>query len=130
MPFSRLHVPESLSVETCRSINACLHASLVETCGVHPDDDFCLVSRYAPDDMMFHPAFLGRRDPRSSILIEITLLRGRDEHQKEALYADVRRRLDGIGFDAANAIIFLTENRAIDWSFSAAGSVKTVLGLP
>lgn len=80
--------------------------------------------------MMFHPAFLGQRDPKSTIVIEITLLGGRNDAQKEALYKDVRRRLNEIGFDPANSIIFLTENRPIDWSFSAAGSVKSVLGLP
>ncbi len=107
----------------------CLHASLVATCGVNPDDDFCLVLRYAPGDMICHPTFLGQRDPDSTIVIEITLLAGRNDDQKEALYKDIRRRLDGIGFNSSNSIIFLTENKPIDWSFSEAGSVKSVLGL-
>lgn len=129
MPFNRLHVPASLSAATCRKINDCLHQSLVATCGVNPDDDFCLVSRYAPEDMMCHPTFLGRREPQGTIFIEITLLTGRSDTQKEDLYRDVRERLDGIGFSPANSIIFLTENGPIDWSFSADGSVKKVLGL-
>ena len=129
MPFNRLHVPQGLAIETCRAINACLHASLVATCGVNPDDDFCLISRYAASDMICHPTFLGERDPRSTIFIEVTLLAGRSDSQKEALYKDVRSRLAGIGFDPANSIIFLTENRPIDWSFSEAGSVRSVLGL-
>jgi hypothetical protein len=44
MPFNRLHVPQTLSPDICRAINACLHASLVATCGVSRDDDFCLIS--------------------------------------------------------------------------------------
>jgi hypothetical protein len=79
--------------------------------------------------MICHPTFLGERDPNATIVIEITLLAGRSEDQKEALYKDVRRRLREIGFDPANSIIFLTENRPIDWSFSEAGSVKAALGL-
>jgi hypothetical protein len=79
--------------------------------------------------MICHPTFLGERDPRSTIFIEVTLLAGRSDSQKEALYKDVRSRLAGIGFDPANSIIFLTENRPIDWSFSEAGSVRSVLGL-
>jgi hypothetical protein len=129
MPFNRLHVPHALTSETCQEINACLHASLVATCGVNPDDDFCLVSRYARGDMICHPTFMGQRDPNSTIVIEITLLAGRSDAQKEALYKDVRRRLAEIGFNQANSIIFLTENKPIDWSFSEAGSVKSVLGL-
>jgi hypothetical protein len=79
--------------------------------------------------MICHPTFLGQRDPDSTIVIEITLLAGRNDDQKEALYKDIRRRLDGIGFNSSNSIIFLTENKPIDWSFSEAGSVKSVLGL-
>jgi len=129
MPFNRLHVPQALATETCQAINACLHASLVATCGVNPDDDFCLISRYPPGEMICHPTFLGRRDPSSTIIIEITLLAGRSDVQKEALYEDLRSRLAEIGFDPANSIVFLTENKPIDWSFSEAGSVKSVLGL-
>lgn len=129
MPFNKLHVPAALPVETCHAINDQLHASLVETCGVNPDDFFCLVDRYAPDDMIFHPTFLGDRDPSATIVIEIALLAGRSDDQKEALYKDVRRRLGQIGFTPDNSIMFLIENNPIDWSFSEAGSVKKVLGL-
>lgn len=129
MPFNRLHVPYDLSVDMCQAINACLHESLVKTCGSDPQDDFCLVHRYNTHDMMYHPKFLGERDPKATIVVEITLLGGRNDAQKEALYKEFRHRLDEIGFNSANSIIFLTENRPIDWSFSPAGSVKSVLGL-
>lgn len=129
MPFNTLHVPEHLPAQTCQAIKAVLHTCLVHTCGVNPDDDFCLVSRYADQDMMLHPTFLGSRDPSNTIVIEIVLLGGRTDEQKEALYASVRQGLAGIGFAPGNAIIFLVENRAIDWSFGEAGSVKKALGL-
>ena len=129
MPFNKLHVPAALPVDTCHAINDLLHASLVETCAVNPDDFFCLVERHGPDDMIFHPTFLGERDPSATIVIEIALLGGRTDDQKEALYKDVRRRLDGLGFDARNSIMFLIENNPIDWSFSPVGSVKSVLDL-
>lgn len=129
MPFNKLHVPENLAAETCKAINEELHQSLVEMCGVNPDDHFCLVARYRPEDMMLHPTFLGERDPKATIVIEIALLGGRSDAQKEALYKDIRKRLDKIGFDARNSIVFLLENSPADWSFSPAGSVKSVLGL-
>ncbi len=128
MPFNKIHVPSDLPVATCHAINKLLHDSLVETCGVNPDDFFCLVSRYPADDMIFHPTFLGDRDPTSTIVIEITLLAGRTDEKKEGLFRDVRERLGGIGFEPANSIMFLIENNPIDWSFSPAGSVKSVLG--
>jgi Tautomerase enzyme len=129
MPFNKIHVPHSLKTETCQAINNLLHDSLVETCDVNPDDYFCLISRYAADDMIFHPTFLGKRDPHATIVIEIALLSGRSDEKKEALYRDIRRRLRDIGFDPKNSIVYLIENRPIDWSFSEAGSVKSVLGL-
>lgn len=129
MPFNKLHVPQNLPAETCHAINDLLHDSLVETCGVNPDDYFCLVSRYAAEDMILHPTFLGNRDPASTVVIEIALLAGRSDEEKEALFKDVRHRLRGIDFNPDNSIIFLIENNPIDWSFSGAGSVKSVLGL-
>lgn len=129
MPFNKLHVPRHLSAETCRAISDLLHDSLVETCGVNPEDDFCLVCRHAPEDMILHPTFLGERNPGATVIMEVALLAGRSDEQKEALFKDVRARLRGICFDPANSILFLIENRPIDWSFSEAGSVKSVLGL-
>lgn len=129
MPLSKIHVPQLLPTETCRLIAEELHISLVNTCGVKPDDNFCLISRYSQQDMIVHPTFLGNRDPDSCIVVEITLLSGRTDEQKESLYSDFRNRLKIIGFDPNNSIVFLVENNAIDWSFSEAGSVKSVLGL-
>lgn len=79
--------------------------------------------------MILHPSFLGKRDPASTIIIEIALLAGRSDEQKEALFKDIRHRLRGIDFNPDNSIIFLMENNPIDWSFSSAGSVKSVLKL-
>ncbi|WP_282610420.1 tautomerase family protein [Pelagibius sp. Alg239-R121] len=129
MPFTKIHVPHSLEPATCRLISEMIHTSLVDTCAVNQDDNFCLISRYAAEDMLIHPTFLGNRDPSCTIIVEITLLAGRSDDQKEALYKDFRKRLEEIGFQPNNSIMFLTENNAVDWSFSNVGSVKTALGV-
>ncbi|WP_298819042.1 tautomerase family protein [uncultured Roseibium sp.] len=129
MPMNKIHVPQSLPTATCHRINQLLHDSLVETCAVNPDDFFCLVTRYPPQDIILHPSFLGVRDPAHTIIIEIALLSGRSDDQKEALYRDVRKRLGQTGLKPDNSIIYLLENQPIDWSFSSAGSVKSVLRL-
>ena len=92
-----------------------------------PEDDFCLINRYSPEDRIINPVCLGNRDPAATVVIEIALLSGRTEEQKEALYAAVRRRMPGIGLKPENAIIYLLENSALDWSFSEVGSVKRAL---
>ena len=129
MPFNKLHVPQDLPVETCHAINDLLHNCLVETCGVNPEDNFCVISRYPMEDVILHPTYMGKRDPASTIIIEITLLEERTDEQKEALFISVRKKLGGINFDPANSIMFLVENKPIDWSFSQAGSVKSVLNM-
>lgn len=129
MPLSKIHVPDALPTALCREIGQRLHVSLVETCAVHADDNFCLISRYAADDKIIHPTFLGKRDATATIVIEITLLTGRSDTQKEALHMDFRRQLREIGLASEDTILFLVENSAIDWSFSDAGSVKAVLGV-
>lgn len=129
MPFNKLHVPADLAPETCHAINEALHQSLVETCGVHAEDHFCLIARYQAQDMLLHPTYLGDRDPNATIVIEIALLAGRTHAQKEALFKDIRARLEAIGFEARNSIVFLLENGPTDWSFSPVGSVKTALAL-
>lgn len=129
MPFNKLHVPQDLPAAMCHAINNMLHDSLVATCNVNPNDFFCLVCRYPTSDMIFHPMYLGDRDPTGTIVIEIALLAGRSDSQKEALFTAVRTGLDHLGFEPSNSIMFLLENNPIDWSFSPAGSVKSVLGL-
>lgn len=129
MPLSKIHMPETLSEETGRSIGEQLHLSLVETGGVNPDDDFCLISRYGKREMIVHPTFLGERDASATIFVEIAWLRGRTESQKEELFRDFRDRLSEIGLEPNNSIMFLIENEPIDWSFSDAGSIKSVLRL-
>jgi hypothetical protein len=66
-------------------------------------------------------------DPTAYDAFRVRLSAGRNS----ATYrkTDVRRRLNGIDINPANSIIFLTENKPVDWSFSEARSVKSVLGL-
>lgn len=129
MPFKTLHVPQSLSTEMCHRINDVLHDALVETCGVKQDDYFCIINRYAPDDMILHPTFMGTRDPAATIVVEIALLAGRTEAQKDAFFASTNAGFEKIGFPPENAILFLQENDAVNCAFSPEGSVKKVLGL-
>ena len=79
--------------------------------------------------MIFHPTFLGDRDPAATIVVEIVLLAGRTDAQKEKLYKSFRQGLRELGLKPNNSIMYLVENSPTDWTFSDAGSVKSVLGL-
>lgn len=125
MPLSKIHVPARISEGLRRALAEQLHASLVETCEVHEDDDFSLITAYSDGEMILHPSFMGDRDVHSTIIVEITLLAGRTETQKEALYQNFRVGLANLGLSPENAIIYLLENGPVDWSFSTIGSIKT-----
>lgn len=127
MPLCKLHLPQAIDADTATRIADALHESLVETCGVNPDDHFYLIQRYGAGDAHAHPTFLGSRDPSATFIAEITLLGGRTESQKETLYTDFRRRVAAIGLDPRNSVVFLVENGPVDWSFGPEGSVKKVL---
>jgi len=50
LPFNKLHVPKDLSADTCHAFNNLLHENLVDTCGVNPEDYFCVIQRYAQEE--------------------------------------------------------------------------------
>jgi len=129
MPFAKINLPLEYDAQFGQSIAEELHLSLVKACGVHPDDNFCLISRSKDSERTIHPSFMGRRDPKKTVVIEITLLSGRADDQKEALYFDCRKRLEKLGVNGSDVIVYLVENRAIDWSFGPEGSVQKVRSL-
>lgn len=128
MPFTKINLSLVYDVQLGQNIAEELHLSLVNTCSVHPDDNFCLISRSENSERIIHPSFMGRRDPTKTVVVEITLLSGRKDSQKEALYTDCRERLEKLGINSSDVIVYLVENSAIDWSFGAEGSVQKVRG--
>jgi len=117
MPLVKLNLPQNVSTDAALALRECVHDCLVETCNVAPKDNFCLTTHYQTADMQIEPDYLGQRDPNLTVVIEIILLAGRSGEQKETLYRTIRERMTTIGFNAENAIIFLIQNNAIDWSF-------------
>lgn len=124
MPLSKIKLPSKLDAGLRHEIAEHLHASLVNTCDVAPDDNFCLITRHDDDKRIIHPSLLGRSDPMKTIVMEIMLLAGRTDGQKEELYRDIRRRLEGIGIRAGNVFVYLVENSSTNWSFGLEGFVK------
>lgn len=129
MPFSKINLPSDFDAQFGQKIAQELHLSMVNTCGVDPDDNFCVISRSDASDHIIHPSFMGQRDPKRTIVMEITLLSGRTDSQKEALYSDCRNRLERLGINGSDVIVYLVENSAVDWSFGPVGSVQKVRSL-
>jgi hypothetical protein len=116
MPLARLSVPAHLAPASIRALADAAHDSLVETCGVPPNDRFQFVSTYAPEMMIIDPTFPDvARTPDASI-IEILFLEGRTIDQKQNLFRRIADRAVRAGFSGDDVMIVLTENAPVDWS--------------
>ena len=116
MPLTHLSVPAHLSPAQIRALADAVHDSLVETCGVAPNNRFQLVSTYTSQMMFIDPTYGDvNRTPDGSI-IEILLLEGRTAEQKKNLFRRIAERAAGAGFSGDDVMIALTENALANWS--------------
>ena len=115
MPFVRISVPASVPEVTCRAIADGVHRALVDTIGIPEGDRFQLVARYLAADGFFDPGYLGIAR-QNVVAVEITLVRGRSDERKRALYRRITDELTAAGIRSQDVFITLTENGAADWS--------------
>lgn len=115
MPFVRISVPASTPEAVSRAIPRAVHRALVDAIGIPEGDRFQLVTRYPAADGFFDPDYLGiaRQDV---VAIEITLVRGRSDERKRALYRRITDELAAAGIRSQDVFITLTENGRADWS--------------
>ncbi|MBO0768995.1 MAG: tautomerase family protein [Solirubrobacterales bacterium] len=115
MPFVRISAPATSSVEQRRAIAAGVHRALVDALGIPAGDRFQLISSYRPDEGVFDPDYLdvARQDV---VVVEITLVRGRTDEQKRALYGRIKAELVAAGVRSEDVFVTLTENDRADWS--------------
>lgn len=115
MPFVRISVPASVPEATCRAIPEAVHRALVAAIGIPEGDRFQLVTRYPDTDGFFDPHYLGIAR-QHVVAVEITLVRGRSEERKRALYRRMADELTAAGVRGQDVFITLTENGPADWS--------------
>ena len=124
MPLSRISVPQHLALSQVRALAAAVQTGLVDTCKVPSDDCFQLINRFAADDMMLNPTFGGMARTNDASIVEITLLQGRSDDQKRALYRCVTDLAVVAGFKADDIMMALTENATIDWTLGRGQSFE------
>ncbi|BCJ34156.1 hypothetical protein Athai_16590 [Actinocatenispora thailandica] len=115
MPLVRISAPTTGSADTRRAIADGVHRALVDAIGIPDGDRFQLVTSYRPDEGIFDPHYLGIAR-RHVVAVEITLVRGRSDEQKRALYRRITEELVGVGVRSQDVLVTLTENDRADWS--------------
>ena len=124
MPLTKISVPQYLAASRVRALADAVQTGLVSTCNVPSDDCFQLINRFAADDMVLNPTFGGMARTNDASVVEITLLQGRSDDQKRALYRCVTDLAVVAGFKADDIMMALTENAAIDWTLGQGQSFQ------
>lgn len=107
-------------------IAGAIHDAIVAVYGIPDRDRFQVITARPGATIVAEDAGLGfeRTDP---VVIQIFTQRGRSEHTKQALYAEIARRLSDVGVAGEDVFIGYVENGPQDWSFGF-GKAQYVTG--
>ncbi|KJL24307.1 hypothetical protein RL72_01798 [Microbacterium azadirachtae] len=114
MPLVRIDHTESRT--NSAEIAAAIHDAIVAVYGIPERDRFQVVTTRPATTIIAEDAGLGfeRTDP---VIIQIFTQRGRATVTKQQLYAEIARRLEGVGVAGEDVFIGYVENGPQDWSF-------------
>lgn len=118
MPLVRIDTTRRLDPEKRQAIGAAVHAAMVDTLKVPPEDRFQVITAHEDAGVIVAPSYLGISHGDDVVLVQITLNAGRTVDQKRAFY---RRVADDVhartGVRREDVIISLVEVAKENWSF-------------
>jgi 4-oxalocrotonate tautomerase len=118
MPFVRIDLSTELSEQAVVHVSNAVHDSMVKTFNVPPLDRFQAISRYAPNELVYAPEYLGIRHTAPVVMVQITCNEGRTVEMKKLLFAAIASSIAAGGvIAAADVIIHLVEIKKENWSF-------------
>ncbi len=116
MPFVRITLSTDRSQPVRDAIGEGVHSALINAIGIPKGDRFQVVDAQPSSALHFDPDYLDvdRRDP---VLVEITLVKGRNQDKKRAIYQTVAANLADAGVRPEDVMVILHETSREDWSF-------------
>ena len=93
MPVVRISLIDR-TVDEARAIGTCVYTAMRETIGIPEGDNFQILNRYTPDEVVYDPTYYGIERTNGFMIIEITLARGRDNQVKQSLFARITELLE------------------------------------
>jgi len=118
MPLVRISLLKGKSPEHLRAVADGVHAALVETYVVPPDDRFQLIDQYEPGTFVYDPDYLGIHRTDDLVMVQIVAAATRDTATKQALYKAIVERLTrDPGLRPEDVMIAIIPNQREDWSF-------------
>jgi 4-oxalocrotonate tautomerase len=119
MPLVRIDLSKDASTDLIRTVGDVVYGAMVEIANVPRNDKFQIVTRHAPEDLVY-PAdgFLGNTYAPGIIFIQVTWVAGRSADVKKRFYQKVA---DGLHARAKvrkdDVFISLVDSKREDWSF-------------
>ena len=118
MPLARISVGQDISSEYLQRISDAVHESMVTAFGVPTKDRFQVLTRHAPNELVFPPEYLDIPHIGPVVFIQITCNEGRTVDMKKALFARLASSIEAGGaIKAADVIVSLVEVKKENWSF-------------
>ena len=118
MPLVKVSMLKGRPLEEKDAISASIQAALVAELGVPNDDFYQLFSELDADDFRHTNAYLGLEYTDRLLVIEITIVQGRDDETKKALLAKIDENLVAAGVARSDDVfIMITEIGAANLSF-------------
>ena len=116
MPFVRITLSADRSQPMRDAIAEGVHNALISSINIPKGDRFQVIDAQPDTALHFNPEYLDvdRRDP---VLVEVTLVKGRNQDKKQALYQAVAANLAEVGVRPQDVMVILHETSMQDWSF-------------
>ena len=119
MPLARIDLSKDAPPERVRVVNEAIYHAMVEVANVPVHDKFQVVTRHAPDEIIYpEEGYLGLNYTRDLIIIQVTWVSGRSVDVKKKFF---RRIADEIHEKAhvrkEDIWISLVDTNREDWSF-------------
>jgi phenylpyruvate tautomerase PptA (4-oxalocrotonate tautomerase family) len=97
MPLIKVHLRQGRSQQDKDAMAAGIQSALVEVLGIPDADRYQLFTEYGEQDFRHTEAYLGLSYSPRLVMIEITIVEGRDDELKKALLAAVSQNLVSVG---------------------------------
>jgi phenylpyruvate tautomerase PptA (4-oxalocrotonate tautomerase family) len=127
VPIVRIDLSDRREPAQRRAISDAVHRAFVAAVGIPEGDRFHVLTTHPGDELIADPDYLGvtREDV---VYIQITLVRGRPDALKQALYREIVQQLEQVGVRPDDVAIVLTENAPADYSWGRGEAQLLALG--
>jgi phenylpyruvate tautomerase PptA (4-oxalocrotonate tautomerase family) len=119
MPLVRIDLSKDASTDLIRTVGDVVYDAMVEIAGVPEHDKFQIVTRHAPEELVY-PAkgYIGNTYSPGIIFIQVTWVAGRSTDVKKRFYQKVADGIHARGkVRKEDVFISLVDSKREDWSF-------------